>query len=100
MAEQTKIFTPATLAKRWECSERHIRNLINEGKLGFFRLGGKLVRIRASDVETFECQNGESPASEADLPSHSIEAANATAIHSAPMTRARLTSLRRASSLS
>lgn len=92
-----KVFTPATLAKRWECSERHIRNLINEGKLGCFRLGGKLVRIRDSDVETFECQNGELPAFEESLPSPSNVTASVVGIPSGPMTRAKLTSLRRQS---
>ena len=42
------------VAKRWGCSERHVRNLINEGKLNCFRLGGKLMRIRAVDVEAAE----------------------------------------------
>lgn len=60
-----EVFTPATLAKRWDCSERHIRNLISKGQLGHFKLGGKLMRIRESDVEKFECQIGELPASEA-----------------------------------
>jgi excisionase family DNA binding protein len=55
------VFTPATLAERWDCSERHVRNLINKGKLGCFKLGGKLVRIRQSDVEKFECQSGGLP---------------------------------------
>jgi excisionase family DNA binding protein len=60
MTWQSSIYTPATLAKRWECSERHIRNLISSGELPSFRLGGKLLRIRREDVEIFECQNGAS----------------------------------------
>lgn len=66
------VFTPATLAKRWDCSERHVRNLISAGKLVCFRLGGKLVRIRLSDVENFECQTGELPASKANSASHGM----------------------------
>lgn len=54
------VYTPATLAKKWECSERHVRNLITSGQLPSFRLGGKLLRIRGEEVEKFECQNGES----------------------------------------
>ena len=51
-------FTPRALAVRWECSERHVRNLINRGELPFFRLGEKLVRVRQSAVEAFEqCQS-------------------------------------------
>ncbi|MGN7750613.1 helix-turn-helix domain-containing protein [Sinorhizobium sp. 22678] len=57
----TLVFTPASLAERWECSERHVRNLISSGELPSFRLGGKLLRIRKEDVEKFECQNGGSP---------------------------------------
>lgn len=52
------VYTPATLAKKWACSERHVRNMIDRGELPAFRLGGKLLRIRAEDVEAFECQNG------------------------------------------
>lgn len=88
------VYTPASLAKRWECSERHVRNLIAEGRLGCFRLGGKLVRIRVSDVEKFECLNGELPDCEESSPSPSNGKASATGIHSEPMTRAKLTSLR------
>lgn len=92
------VYTPATLAKKWICSERHIRNLINEGQLGCLRLGGKLVRIRDSDVEKFECLNGVSPDYEADLPSHSNKTESVGAIPLEPMTRAKLTSLRQQSS--
>ncbi len=88
------VFTPATLARRWACSEKHVRNLIREGKLGGFRLGGKLLRIKISDVERFECQNGELPDYEENMPSRSNETAKGTATHLAPMTRAKLTSLR------
>jgi len=54
------VYTPATLADRWACSERHIRNLIASGELPSFRAGGKLLRIRGEEVEKFECQNGAS----------------------------------------
>lgn len=50
-------FSPATLAKRWHCSERHIRNMIEKGQLGHFHLGGKLVRIPVNDVERIENAN-------------------------------------------
>ncbi len=54
-------FTPETLAVRWQCSPRHIRNMIRDGRLPGFRLGGKLLRIRARDVEEHErCQNTDS----------------------------------------
>jgi excisionase family DNA binding protein len=55
---QPQAFRPAQLAERWQCSERHVRNLINRGELKFFRLGGKLVRVPRAAVEEFEqCQS-------------------------------------------
>jgi len=48
------VMTPASLSKRWRCSERHIRNLISAGKLECFYLGGKLIRIRGSAIEEYE----------------------------------------------
>jgi excisionase family DNA binding protein len=53
-------YTPRTLADRWNCSERHVRNMIADGELPAFRLGGKLLRIRSEDVEKIECQSGAS----------------------------------------
>ncbi|WP_394042987.1 helix-turn-helix domain-containing protein [Roseixanthobacter liquoris] len=48
---------PQQVAARWGCSEKHVRNLITDGALGHFRLGGRLLRIRASAVEEYErCQ--------------------------------------------
>ncbi|KAA3518873.1 excisionase family DNA-binding protein [Agrobacterium vitis] len=91
------LFTPATLALRWECSERHVRNLVNDGKLPFFRLGGKLVRIKSSDVERFECQNGGSQSFGENSPSPLKETESVAVSHSAPMMRAKLTSLRQPS---
>lgn len=44
------VMTPKTLAKAWNCSERHIRNLIDRGQLKSFKLGGKLIRIRSEDA--------------------------------------------------
>ncbi len=54
----TAPYTPETLADRWQCSPRHIRNMIRDGRLRGFRVGGKLIRIRARVVEEFEqCQD-------------------------------------------
>lgn len=48
---------PQQVAARWGCSEKHVRNLIKDGALGHFRLGGRLLRIPASAVEEYErCQ--------------------------------------------
>jgi len=48
---------PKQVAERWGCSEKHVRNLIRDGKLGHFRLGGRLLRIPASAVEEYEHSN-------------------------------------------
>jgi excisionase family DNA binding protein len=45
---------PEDIAARWQCSPRHVRNMITRGELPSFRLGGKLQRVLASDVEAFE----------------------------------------------
>jgi excisionase family DNA binding protein len=77
-------FTPDTLAKRWLCAPRTVRNLIATGKLPAFRLGGKLLRISQAAVERFEqCQNIDSSASEESSLSHGTKADGAFVTHSA-----------------
>ena len=83
------VFTPATLAERWECSEGHVRNMIADGTLPAFRLGGKLLRIKASDVERFECQTGGSPDSTENTASHGAREISADVIDLGQMTRRR-----------
>lgn len=90
-------FTPTTLAERWQCSERHVRNLIASGELRSFRLGGKLLRIRAEDVEAFECPTGGLPDSEGNSPSPSNKPGSVVGFHSEPAMRARLNALRQPS---
>lgn len=53
MTNSLRPFTPATLAERWSCSERHVRNLIRDGRIAAFRVG-TLWRISAAEVERFE----------------------------------------------
>lgn len=85
-----QVFSPATLAERWDCSERHVRNLISSGKLPSFRLGGKLFRIKREDVESFECQNGVSLDSEENSASHGTTRMESGAvINSEPPTQKR-----------
>ena len=50
-------YSPRTLALEWQCSERHIRNLIERGELKGFHLGGKLLRIEAAEAEAFKARN-------------------------------------------
>ena len=90
-AHNPTVYTPAMLADRWACSERHIRNMIDRGELPAFRLGDKLLRIRSSDVENFECQNGESQGSEANTASHGMTARSGDVIDLEQMTRKRRT---------
>lgn len=65
-----KPYSPETLAAYWGCSARHIRRMCRDGELPSFKLGGRLLRIRADDVERYECQNGGSPAYEESSASH------------------------------
>ena len=81
------VYTPAMLAERWECSERHIRNMVETGELPAFRLGGKLLRIRGADVERFECQTGASPDFAENSASHGTRATSADVIDLGQMTR-------------
>lgn len=50
-------YSPRTLAKRWLCSEQQVRNLIKRGDLPHFKSGGKLIRIKPSDVDEYERRN-------------------------------------------
>lgn len=51
------VFTPATLAERWECSEQWVTRQERDGKLASFRLG-KLIRFRRAAVDEFESKHG------------------------------------------
>lgn len=63
-----RAYTVASLAQEWKCSEGVIRKLIVSGQLRCFRVGN-LIRVRADEVERFECQNIASSAFETDTPS-------------------------------
>jgi excisionase family DNA binding protein len=93
----TDVFTPRTLAQRWDCSERHVRALISEGELRAFRLGGKLLRIAAAEVERYECQTTRSDGSGDGSASSTGKTGSASVTRLAPMTRARLHTLRQRS---
>ena len=59
--DRPNAFTPQMLADRWDCSERHVRNMIKRGDIRSFLFGGKLVRISSEEVDRFE-RSGGSPA--------------------------------------
>ncbi len=50
--------TVAQVADRWACSKDAIYALIRDQKLRAFRVGGKLLRIRAEDVTQWENAGG------------------------------------------
>ena len=56
-------YTVTQVAQRWGCSESHVRNLIEDGELPHFRLGGKLIRIKKEEIEKWETntQSGATP---------------------------------------
>ena len=75
-AAAPKAFTPRDVAERWQCSERHIRNVMKAGELRYFRLGGKLVRIPVEAVEEYEkCQSSDLSSIEESLPPNGMKAA-------------------------
>ena len=93
-----KALTPRMVAERWGCSEQHVRNLVRDDKLPFFRAGGKLLRFRLSDVEQYErsqSENGGSHSSGESAAPSSGETANGDRAHHELLTRARLDNLRK-----
>src|ERR1700758_3590784 len=98
---RARSFTPAELAREWQCSERHTRNLVAKGQLRAFRLGGKLLRIPLEAVEEMEqCPAIASEGSTENSSSCSTSQESADASGLTPKTQARLTVLRRESSQS
>ena len=91
------VFTPAALAREWECSERHIRNLIAAGQLRAFRLGGKLLRISSEEAEAFKCRNTASDGSMDASASPGGPQESDTVTRLEPLTRAKLNALRQRS---
>lgn len=49
-----EVFTTKTLAAYWSCSPSHIKNLLVARDLKGFKLGGRLWRIRKSEVLEWE----------------------------------------------
>ncbi len=74
------VFNVTGLADRWGCGTDTIYSLIHSGNLVAFKLGGKLLRIRAEEVERYECQNIASNDTEASLRSSGSKTANDTGI--------------------
>ena len=76
-----RIFDVATLAEHWACGTDTIYSLVRSGELAHFKLGGKLIRIRADEVERYECRTiTHSQDTEKSLPSSGTRTDDATAI--------------------
>jgi excisionase family DNA binding protein len=53
----TDVVTPEMVAERWKCSPRHVRDLMKEGELRYFRIG-RMLRVSLTALKEFEeCQN-------------------------------------------
>jgi excisionase family DNA binding protein len=84
--------TPRDVAKRWQCSERHVRNVLRKGTLRYFKLGEKLVRIPVEAVEEYEkCQSSALSSTEENLRLNGMKKAADSAARSARMTVVRRT---------
>lgn len=75
------VYSVASLAAHWGCGTDTVYSLIHSGDLKAFKLGGKLFRIRADEVERFECQTT-TPCNDTETysPSYSTKADDATDI--------------------
>ncbi|MBN9291258.1 MAG: helix-turn-helix domain-containing protein [Hyphomicrobium denitrificans] len=62
-----KPFTVAQVADRWACSRDAVYSLIRERKLRAFRVGGKLLRVTAGEVERWESAGGNTQSGNTDL---------------------------------
>jgi len=95
-----QLYSPKTLAAEWGCCANHVRNLVKRGDLKGFRLGDKLLRIRAEDVRDYECRTRLGGSTDSLSSSTGLATASATDIASAPLTRVRLERLRQRSTQS
>lgn len=53
LGDETGLYSAKALAKRWKCSERHVRNLIQKKALPSFRVG-MLIRVNIADILDYE----------------------------------------------
>lgn len=67
-AGQPHVYSPRTLAAEWDCTERHIRNLITSGYLKAFRVG-TLLRISTQEAREYEQKSSAANVVAASLPS-------------------------------
>lgn len=73
------VYSVTGLAEHWGCGTDTIYTLIRSGDLSSFKLGGKLIRIRADEVERYECRTTPSNDTEASSRSSGTKTADGTA---------------------
>lgn len=64
------VYDVVTLAEKWGCGTDTVRSLIKSGDLPAFKVGGKLLRVRAEEVEQYECRQI-TPSNDTETPSRS-----------------------------
>lgn len=74
------VFNVASLAQRWDCGTDAVYAMIKSGQLAHFKVGNKLYRISAVEVERHECQNTASNDTEMSSQSSGSKTANDTGI--------------------
>lgn len=75
------VYSVASLAEHWGCGTDTVYALIRSGDLHAFKLGGRLLRIRALEVERYECRTiTASSDTEINLPSFGSRTDDATDI--------------------
>lgn len=55
-----RVFKISDIAERWECSEHHVRKVIESGELRAFRIG-KLWRVRLDAIDEYEARAAVEP---------------------------------------
>ena len=53
-------YTAAAIAKRWGCSQDIVRRMLHSGELRGFRVGSRLMRVRADELAAHEARRGSS----------------------------------------
>ena len=53
-SELARLFTPAELAERWQCSPGHLANMRSAGVGPVYLKLGSSIRYRVADVQAYE----------------------------------------------
>jgi excisionase family DNA binding protein len=84
------VLTVAQLAAEWQCSTTLVYDKIASGELPAIRLGGKLIRIKRTAKEAYECnqliRSGSSPANDRMAPDTGASASSTLTHQAVPDT--------------